>query len=162
MGCHCLFRDIYIYITLCRIYYKSKVKVLHGCSVWEKYRIQERLQYLWNKTPIRDRDGGSEVGTQICSVVHYCSVPKSCPTLCNPMDCSTPSSVSPRVSLDSCPLSRWCYLTVFPSAAPFSFCLQSFPASGAFPVSSLFTSGGQSIGASASASVLPMNIVYHI
>ena len=51
-----------------------------------------------------------------------------------------------------------CYLAISSSATPFSFCLQSFPASGSFPVNRLFASGGQSIGDSASASVLPMNI----
>ena len=65
---------------------------------------------------------------------------------------------SPRVCPSSCPLSQWCYLTISSSAAPFSFGLPCFPASGAFPVSRLFVSGGQSIGVSASASVLPMNI----
>ena len=59
---------------------------------------------------------------------------------------------------DSCPLDWWCYLTISSSVTPFTFCLQSFPASGAFLMSWLFTSGSQSIGASASASVLPMNI----
>ena len=59
-------------------------------------------------------------------------------------------SLSPGVCSNSCPLSRWCYLTISSSAAPFSFCLQSFPAPGSFPVSWLFTLGGQSIGASAS------------
>ena len=67
-------------------------------------------------------------------------------------------SLSPRLSSDSCPLSQWCYLTISSSVAPFSFCLQSFPASGSFPMSWLFTSGGPSIGVSASASVLPMSI----
>ena len=52
----------------------------------------------------------------------------------------------------------WCYLTISPSAAFFSFCLQSFPASGSFPMSWLFVSGVQSIGASALASFLSMNI----
>ena len=66
--------------------------------------------------------------------------------------------LSPRVCSDSCLLSRWCYLTISSSATPFSSCRQSFWASGSFPMSQLFTSGGQSIGASASASVLPMNI----
>ena len=56
-----------------------------------------------------------------------------------------------------CPLSQWCYLTISSSAASF-FCLQSFPASGSFPISQLFTSDGWSIGASVSASVLPVNI----
>ena len=64
--------------------------------------------------------------------------------------------LSPGVCSDSFPLSRWCQSTVSSSVTP--FCLQSFPASGSFSVSQLFTSGGQSIGASASASVLPVNI----
>ena len=63
-----------------------------------------------------------------------------------------------RVCSNSCPSSQWCYLTILSSASPFSFCLQSFPASGSFPVNRLFTSGGQRIGASASASVLPMSV----
>ena len=67
-------------------------------------------------------------------------------------------SLSPRVCSNSCPLSWWCYLSISSSVAPFSSCPQSFPASGSFSVSQLFTSGGQSIRASASASVLPMNI----
>jgi len=66
--------------------------------------------------------------------------------------------LSPRVCSSSCPLSQWCYLTVSSSATLFSFCLQSFPASESFPMSRFFASGSQSIGASASASVLPMNI----
>ena len=66
--------------------------------------------------------------------------------------------LSPGVCSNSCPLSWWCHLTISSSAAPSSFCLQSFPASGSFPISWLFTSGGQSPGASASASVLPMYI----
>ena len=66
-------------------------------------------------------------------------------------------SLSPRVCSDSCPLSRWCHSTISSSVVPFSSCLTSFPASGSFPVSWLFPSGGQSIGVSALASVLPMN-----
>ena len=68
-------------------------------------------------------------------------------------------SISPRVCSNSCPLNQWCHPTISSSVAPFSSCLQSFPASGSFPMYwRLFTSGGQSIGASASATVLPMNI----
>ena len=67
-------------------------------------------------------------------------------------------SPSPRVHENSCPLSQWCHPTISSSVVPFSSDLQSFPASGSFPLSWLFASGGQSIGASASASVLPMNI----
>ena len=58
----------------------------------------------------------------------------------------------------SCPLSQWCHLTISSSVIPCSSCLQSFPASGSFPVSQFFASRGQSIGVSASASVLPMDI----
>ena len=67
-------------------------------------------------------------------------------------------SPSPRAYSKSCPLSRWCHPTISSSVIPFSSCLQSFPASRSFKMSQLFTSGGQSIGASASALVLPMNI----
>ena len=68
------------------------------------------------------------------------------------------SSLSPRVCPNSCPLSQWCYPTISSSVVPFSCCLQYFPASGSFPVGQLLASGGQSTEASASASVLPMNI----
>ena len=66
--------------------------------------------------------------------------------------------LSPSVCSNSCPLSRWCYPTVRFFVLPFPSCLQSFSASGSFPMSRLFASGGQSIAASASASVFPMNI----
>ena len=62
-----------------------------------------------------------------------------------------------RVYSNSCPSSQWCHPTISSSVVPLSSCLQSFPASGSF-LRSHFSSGGQSIGASASASVLPMNI----
>ena len=67
-------------------------------------------------------------------------------------------SPSPGVCSNSCPLSRWCHPNISSSVIPFSSCPQSFPAPGSFPVSQFFASGGQSIGVSASASVLPMNI----
>ena len=66
-------------------------------------------------------------------------------------------SPTPRAGSNSCPSSRWCHPTISSSVVPFSSYLQSFPASGSFQVSQLFASGGQSIGASASASVLPMD-----
>ena len=69
-----------------------------------------------------------------------------------------PCSPSPGVCSNSCPLSQWCQTTISSSVVPFSSCLQSFPVSGSFLKSQLFTSGGQSIGASASASVLQMNV----
>ena len=66
-------------------------------------------------------------------------------------------SPTPGVHPNPCPSSRWCHPTISSSVIPFSSCPQSFPASGAFPVSQLFPSGGQRIGGSASTSVLPMN-----
>ena len=67
-------------------------------------------------------------------------------------------SPTPRVHSNSCPLSRWCHPTISSSVIPFSSCLQSFPASESFQMSQLFASRGQSIGVSASTSVLSMNI----
>ena len=90
-----------------------------------------------------------------------CSVPKSCLTLWHyglqhaKFPCP---SLSPGVCSNSCLLSQWCHPTISSSVAPLSSCSQSFPAPRSFPVSRLFVSGGQSIGASASASVFPMNI----
>ena len=68
------------------------------------------------------------------------------------------SITNPGVYSNSCPWSQWCHPTISSSVVPFSSCLQSFPVSGSFPMSQLFASGGQSIGPSASASVLPMNM----
>jgi len=67
-------------------------------------------------------------------------------------------SPTPGACSNTCPLGQWCHPTISSSVVPFSSCLQYFPASGPFPVSQLFASGGQSIGVSASASVLPTNI----
>ena len=66
-------------------------------------------------------------------------------------------SPTPGVHSNSCPLSQWCHPTISSSVVPFSSCPQSLPASGTFPVSQLFASGGQSIGVSALVLVLPMN-----
>ena len=66
-------------------------------------------------------------------------------------------SPTPGVHPNPCPLSQWCHPTISSSVIPFSSCPQSFPASGSFQTSQLFASGGQSIGVSASKSVLPMN-----
>ena len=66
-------------------------------------------------------------------------------------------SPTPGVHLNPCPLSQWCHPTISSFVVPFSSCPQSFPASGSFQMSQLFSSGGQSIGVSASTSVLPVN-----
>ena len=67
-------------------------------------------------------------------------------------------SPTPVAYSNSCPSNRWCHLTISSPVVPFSSCPKSFPASGSFQMSQFFTAGGQSIGVSASASVLPMNI----
>ena len=67
-------------------------------------------------------------------------------------------SPTPRTFSNSCPLSQWCHPTISSSVIPFSYCLQSFLESGYLPMSQFFTSGGQSVGVAASASVIPMNI----
>ena len=92
----------------------------------------------------------------------YCSVTKSCLTLCDPMDCRTPSYPVHYQLLELAHthvhrVSDASHPTISSSVVPFS-CLQSFSAPGSFPMSQFFASGSQSIGASASASVLPMNI----
>ena len=92
--------------------------------------------------------------------IQFSSVTQSCPTL-QPHEsqharppCPSPT---PGVHSNSCPLSWWCHPAISSSVVPFSSCFQSLPASGSFPMSQLFTWGGQSIGISASASVLSMN-----
>ena len=67
-------------------------------------------------------------------------------------------SLSPRICSSSCPLSQWHCPTISSSVSPLSSCLQSFPSSGCFPMSRLFASGGQIIGAPAAASIFPVNI----
>ena len=90
-----------------------------------------------------------------------CTVIQSCLTL-RPLGLQHDRLPYPSLSLgvcsNSCLLSQWCHPTISSSVIPFSSHIQSFPASGSFPMSQLFTSGGQSIGAWASASVLSMNI----
>ena len=92
--------------------------------------------------------------------VQFSSVAQLCPTLCDPKDSTPgfpvhhqlPEFTQTRVR------SQWCHSTISSFVTPFSSCLQSFPGSGSFQMSQFFTSGGQSIGVSASASIFPMNI----
>ena len=100
----------------------------------------------------------------LCLFVQFSSVHFSCSVVSDSLrphglhhtrlPCPSPT---PRACSNSCPLSQWCHPTILFFVVPFS-CLQSFPVSGSFQMSQFFTSGGQNIGASASASVLPMNI----
>ena len=101
---------------------------------------------------------------QILYQLNHSSVQFSCSVVSDslwphePQHATTPCpSPTPGVYPNPYPLSRWCHPTTSSSVVPFSSCPQSFPASGSFPVSQLFLSGGQSIGVSASASALPVN-----
>ena len=106
------------------------------------------LAYSWAKSS-NPKPLSNTMGFVVQSLSHV--------RLCNPIDCSAPRS-SPRACSNSCPSSRWCHPTLSSSVVPFSSCPQSFPASGSFLISQLFTSGDQSNGASVSASVFPVNI----
>ena len=135
---------------------------LRASSV-ESDMLQVKRMWLLYKACSNNKIG-NDIQIQLCNKPHlpccYCSVAMS--------NSSRPHGLQharflfpplpPRVCSNSCPLSLWCYLIVSLSPAPFSFCPQSFPASGSFPMNRLFASGVQSIRASASASVLPMNI----
>ena len=136
------------------------------------HQVWEREKRLWpDLQGIRGKRGGSHSVSRVLILVRkwvsvvssvlFTSVTQSCPTLCDPMDCRhtrppCPSS-TPGVCSSLCPSSWWCHPAISSSVVPFSSCPQSLPASGSFPMSQLFVSGGQSIAVSASASVLPMN-----
>ena len=129
---------------------------------------------LWFELEVRDFNNNESLSTYLitsllnikiyCNPVKWnyfcCSFTQSCPTLCDPIGCSTPGfPVHHQLQelAQTCPLSQWCHPTISSSVVPFFSCLQSLPASGSFPMIQLFAWGGQSIGISASASVLPMN-----
>ena len=126
----------------------------------------------WHRVPvwwwIDKETGGTELDQRrqqgVLKPWGGCSVAQSCPVAqslwphgLQHARLSCPS-LPPGVCSNSCPSSWWCHPTISSSVVPFSSRLQSFPASGSFLMSQFFASGGQSIGASASASVLPMNI----
>ena len=102
----------------------------------------------------------TEIRTFIYLWLSCCWVSKSCPILCSPMQHARLlcPPLSPGICSKLCSLGWWFCSTISSSVAPFSSCLQSFPATGSFPMSQPFTSGGQRPEVSASASVLPMNI----
>ena len=103
---------------------------------------------------------GLQGSQAFCLSVQFSSVSQSCPTLrpYEPQHARPPCpSPTPGVHPNPCPLCQWCHPPISSSVIPFSSCPQSLPASGSFPMSQLFASGGQSTGVSASKSVLPMN-----
>ena len=108
--------------------------ILYHWTTWEVYHKLSSVQFSYSVMSDSLRPHGLQ------HAMHPCPSP-------------TPGAYS-----NLCPLSQWCHPTISSSVGPFSSCLQSFPASGSFLMSQLFTSGGQSIGVWASTSVLPMNI----
>ena len=127
-----------------KCYQKLKQK-LHP---WESQACQRIYSHASNW---HSNCGGSSVQFS-CSVVSDSLWPHESQHARPP--CPSPT---PGVRSNSCPSSRWCHPAISSSVVPFSSCPQSLPASGTFPMSQLFAWGGQSIGVSASASVLPMN-----
>ena len=115
---------------------------------WQNYRSHSFTLKLGHKSNIKYKYS------------QFSSVAQSCPTICDPMDCSTPGLPVHHQPPDSssCTLSQLRHPTISSSVAPFSSLLQSFPASGSSQMSQLFASSGQSIRVSASTSILPMNI----
>ena len=123
---------------------------------WETERrtlIEKGIEGVWSvagNTVFLDQGGGY--------LIQFSSVTQSCPTLCDSMNRSLPGlPVSHQLPEFTQTHVHWVGDAISSSVIPFSSCPQSFPASGSFPMSQLFTWGGQSIGVSASASVLPMN-----
>ena len=123
---------------------------LHKCD-------QILLQFLYE---LLQTNKNTDIATK--ERYQFSSVAQSCLTLCNPMNLSTPGLPVHHQLLEFAqtqrPSSRWCHPAISSSVVPFSSCPQSLPASESFPVSQLFAWSGQSIGVSASISVLPMNI----
>ena len=125
------------------------------CVTW-----QGIINICWKKQMSRNKYFDIIRQSWVCSV-QFSPVTQLCPTLQSHRrqqarpPCPSPT---PGVNSDSCPSSQWCYPTISSSVVPFSSHLQSFLASGSFQMSQFFTSGGQSAGLSASASVLPMDI----
>ena len=125
-------------------------------SIWLGQAFTEFLSQYLNHVASKEREF-------CCCFCHCCccSVAKLCLTLWPHglkharLPCP---SLFPRICSNSCLLSQWCYLTISSLGAFFSFCLQSFPALQYFPVSRLLALGGQSVGALASATALPLNI----
>ena len=127
---------------------------LESILSWNKIKIKHKN--LWDVTEAVVREKFMALNTCIQfsrSVMSDSSQPRG-PQYARPT-CSSPT---PSVYSNLSPLSWWCHPTISSSVVPFSSCRQSFPASGSFQMSQFFASGGQSIGVSASTSVLPMNI----
>ena len=134
-------------------------------SLWMRRWIKSGIFLHWISFSIK-RERHSDTYYDMCETWGYYTnlIQFSCAVMSNSLQHHEPQharppcpSPTPGVYSNSCPSSQWCHPTLSSSVLPFCSCLQSLPASGSFPMSQLFASGGQSIGASASESVIPMN-----
>ena len=138
-------------------------KLLGQCFTWASLKL-----FMWLSDQVYlDDETVDDSGVFILDIlkITFSSVQFSCSVVSESLRPHEPQharplcpSPAPGVHPNPCPLSRWCHPTISSSVFPFSSCPQSFPASGSFPMSQFFASGGQRIGISVSASVLPMNI----
>ena len=168
-------------IYFCFIYYAKDIDCVDHNKLWkimEEMGIPDHLScllrnlYAGQEAIVRTGHGTTEwfqkeyinAVSCHCAYVTYMqnqfgSVAQSCLTFCDPMNCSTPGLPVHHQLPESTQtyVDPWCHPTISSSVIPFSSCPQSFPTSGSFPRSQLFASGSQSIGVSASTSVLPMN-----
>ena len=146
--CYILFGDMFTRTYICQnlrvLHLRSIYLTICSVSQWKNKTVAE----AWER-----RNGGNGFNQFSRSVMSNSLWPHGLLFTRLPCPSSTPGAYS-----NSCPSCRWYYPTISSSVIPFSFHLQSFPASGSFPMSQFFMSGGQSIGVSASTSVLPMNI----
>ena len=115
------------------------------------------LNYIENEVIWKSIVGKQWLKGKVCSVQFSLSIMSNSLQPCEPQHARPPCPPTPGIYSNSCPSSWWCHPAISSSVVPFSSCPQSLPASGSFPMSQLFSSGGQSTGVSASASVLPMN-----
>ena len=132
-------------------------RYLHTCVHWDTIHNSQKEEATLMSILM---DEEIKCGIYVKWITVVLSVAKSCPTLCDPMDCSTsgfPVLPSPRVCSNSCPLSQWCHPAISSSDTLFS-CHQSFPASGTYPMSQLFSLDEENTGVSTSASVLTTSI----
>ena len=146
----------------CLLFLSRPFSGMHG---WVKWTAQCSQKLRLSTVPLAPSWRWRKVTCQFSYSFPYGSVQFSCSVVSaslwphglqhSRLPCLSPTL---RACSNSCPSSRWCHATISSSVVPFSFCLQSCPASGSFPMSQLFASGGQSTGISASTLVLPMKL----
>ena len=145
-------------------FYQWNIKMGKGLIIWTSRKVRWICTHYLNIFRGKLQPANYESGQELVLNLTFSSVQFSCsvasdslqPHISQHARPPCPSS-TPGIHSDICPSSRWCHQAISSSVVPFSSCPQSLPTSGSFPMSQLFASGGQSIGVSTSASVLPKN-----